>query len=178
MQHVHFVAGLDQNARFVHYFLCDSIRQEHNREPIELIGQQLGANTPHREDAKLLRSTFSECVLTGEPQECMIQGELGAMVQVRFEQVARNPDRAFHSDDEVVAIAVACQLPGEIELSRREQQIVRLICQDMSNAEIASELKLAASTIETHRQNIRKKIGARGTAGIVLYAVQHGLIGE
>ena len=176
MRHVHFVAGLDQNARFVHYFFCDSILKD--REPVDLIGKQLGKNNRHADDAKTLRSTFSECVLTGEPQECMIRDEVSGMVQVRFEKVAQNPDRSFRSDDEVIAIAVACQLPGDIELSKREQQIVRLICRDMSNADIAKELHLAGSTIETHRQNIRKKIGARGTAGIVLYAVRHGLVDD
>jgi len=176
MRHVHFVAGLDQNARFVHYFFCDAILQD--REPVDLIGQQLGSNTQLPEDAKLLRSSFSECVLTSEPQECTIRDRSSGMIQVRFEKVARNPERSFRSDDEVVAIAVACQMPGEMNLSRREQQIVRLICHDMSNAEIAAELKLAASTIETHRQNIRKKLGVRGTSGIVLYAVRHGLVDD
>lgn len=176
MRHVHFVAGLDQNARFVHYFYTDTIM--HVQRSPDLIGQQLGSNTRHDDDAKMLRSSFSECVLTGEAQECTIRDGQGGRVQCRFEKVLRNPDRSFRTDDEVVAIAVACQLPGEIDLSKREQQIVRLICQDMSNSEIAAELKLASSTIETHRQNIRKKIGARGTSGIVLYAVQHGLVDE
>ena len=164
MRHVHFVAGLDHNARFVHFYRCDSVPE--GREPHELIGQQLGSNTRNEEDARLMRATFSECLLTGEPQECTVEDEQSGLVQCRFEKVAQKKERTFRSDDEVVAIAVACQLPGRTELSKREQQIVRLICRDMSNAEIASELKIASSTIETHRQNIRRKIGANGTSGI------------
>lgn len=160
----------------MHYFCCDSIPLD--RDPSDMIGQQLGANMPTSAGARLLRSSFSECVLTGEPQECTVSDTISGTIQVRFEQVVRNPDRPFRSADEVVAIAVACQMPGDIDLSKREQQIVRLVCHDMSNAEIAKELKLAGSTIETHRQNIRKKIGAQGTAGIVLYAVRHGLVDD
>ncbi|REJ66391.1 MAG: LuxR family transcriptional regulator [Planctomycetota bacterium] len=174
MRHVHFVAGLDQEARFVHYFCCDSI--DLAADPAEMIGRQLGSRARTDDDARRLRSTFSECVLTGDPQECVITDDVSGVIQCRFEKVVQRRDRAFHSDDEVVAIAVACQLPGDIDLSQREQQIVRLICQDKSNSEIAAALKLAGSTVETHRQNIRKKIGAGGTAGIVLYAVQHGLV--
>ena len=72
----------------------------------------------------------------------------------------------------------ACDLPDHVELSERERDIVRLICRDMSNAEIACELEIKSSTIETHRQNIRKKLGVKGASGIVLYAVRHGLIDD
>ena len=49
---------------------------------------------------------------------------------------------------------------------------------DMSNTEIAHELEIKPSTIETHRQNIRRKLGVKVTSGIVLYAVRHGMVDE
>ncbi len=177
MQHVHYVAALDSNARFVHFFSCDSARVL-VEEDVESVGHQLGARLPNDDEARQLRATFAECLYSGEPQECVVSDESGRRVQCRFEKVVRNSGRMLRSDDEVVAIAVACDLPDHIELSKREREIVRLICRDMNNAEIARELKIKSSTIETHRQNIRKKLDVKGTPGIVLYAVRHGLIEE
>jgi DNA-binding NarL/FixJ family response regulator len=85
-------------------------------------------------------------------------------------------EQFLRPDDEVVALAVISELPDGIELTDRERQIVRLICCDMSNAEIADKLKIKTSTVETHRQNIRHKLGVRGTAGVVLYAVRQGMV--
>ena len=175
MQNVHYVAALDSNARFVHFFSCDSARAP-VEESIESVGQQLGARLPDDDEARMLRATFAECLYSGESQECVVSDESGRRVQCRFDKVVRNSGRTLRSDDEVVAIAVACDLPDPIELSEREREIVRLICRDKGNAEIAKILKIKSSTIETHRQNIRQKLGVNGTSGIVLYAVQHGLV--
>ncbi len=79
-------------------------------------------------------------------------------------------------DDEVVIIGLITKAPEQAELTQRERQIVKLICQDMSNAEIARELKIKASTVETHRQNIRQKLGVKGTGGLVLYALRQGVV--
>jgi DNA-binding NarL/FixJ family response regulator len=60
-------------------------------------------------------------------------------------------------------------------LSDREKQILQLICKEYSNAEIAAELFLSARTIEGHRVRIINKINCRNTAGMVLFAIKHGL---
>ena len=174
MQNVHYVAALDHNARFVHFFLSDSV--DFPSAPEDMIGRQLGENIADEEEARRFRATFSECLYTGKPQECVLEDETGRQILCRFEKVLQKTDRTMRSDDEVVAIAVACELPDRIELSEREQQIVKLICQDLSNSEIAAQLHIKSSTIETHRQNIRHKLGVKGTSGIVLYAVRHGWV--
>ena len=176
MQNVHYVAALDNNARFVHFFQCDSAKAA--LDPDDAVGRQLGSDTASEEEGRLLRATFAECLYSGEPHKCVVTDETGRRVQCRFEKVVQNSGRTLRSDDEVVAIALACDLPEQVELSEREREIVRLICRDMSNAEIAGELKIKPTTIETHRQNIRKKLGVKGTSGIVLYAVRHGLVDE
>jgi len=176
MQRVHFVAALDGQARFVHFFSCRSVRFPPGSEPT--IGQSLGSNAVDEVTGRLLRATFSECLYSDEPQECIIQGASGASVQCRFEKVFHNADRTFRSEDEVVAIAVACEIPGPCVLSQREQEITKMICRDLSNADIAHELGLKSSTVESHRQNIRKKLGVRGTSGIVLYAYRCGLVDD
>jgi DNA-binding CsgD family transcriptional regulator len=79
-------------------------------------------------------------------------------------------------ENEIVVIGLITKVPQHAKLTQRERQIVKLICQDMSNAEIARELKIKASTVETHRQNIRQKLGVKGTGGLVLYALRHGVV--
>ncbi|RYY37188.1 MAG: response regulator transcription factor [Sphingobacteriaceae bacterium] len=62
-----------------------------------------------------------------------------------------------------------------INLTDRELQLVKLICKEYSNAEIAKELYLSVRTVEGHRNNLIQKIGCRNTAGVVLFAVKHKL---
>lgn len=60
-------------------------------------------------------------------------------------------------------------------LTKREQDVLKLICQEKSTKEIASELFISIHTVETHRANLLSKIKARNTAGIVKWAIQNDL---
>ena len=62
------------------------------------------------------------------------------------------------------------------ELSEQEQEVLRLICAEKTNKEIADHLILSVRTVDGHRERILAKIGARNTAGIVLYAIRNGLV--
>jgi DNA-binding NarL/FixJ family response regulator len=62
-----------------------------------------------------------------------------------------------------------------IAFSKRELEIIQLICEERSNKEIASQLILSVRTIEGHRENIEEKMNVRNTAGIVVYAIKHGI---
>lgn len=61
-------------------------------------------------------------------------------------------------------------------LSEKEVEIIRLICEEYSNKEIAEKLFLSHRTIDTYREKIMQKIGAKNTAGVVMYAVRNDLI--
>jgi DNA-binding NarL/FixJ family response regulator len=63
-----------------------------------------------------------------------------------------------------------------IQLSRREQEILELICKGFSNTEIASELNISKRTVEKHRSNILIKTQAYNTASLVMFAVENKLI--
>src|SRR5260370_42374181 len=52
-------------------------------------------------------------------------------------------------------------------LSRRELEVLRLICKEYSNAEIADKLFLSVSTVETHRKNLIAKLRVNNTAALV-----------
>jgi two-component system response regulator NreC len=60
-------------------------------------------------------------------------------------------------------------------LSRRELEVLRLICREFSNAEIAKKLFLSISTVETHRKNLIAKLGVNNTVGLVKFAIAHKL---
>lgn len=61
-------------------------------------------------------------------------------------------------------------------LSRRELEVLRLICKEYSNAEIADKLFLSVSTVETHRKNLIAKLGVNNTVGLVKFALKNNLI--
>lgn len=62
------------------------------------------------------------------------------------------------------------------QLSRREKQVLQLIVDEFTTAEIAEKLFISFGTVETHRRNILSKLGARNTAGIVRIAIEYGLL--
>lgn len=60
-------------------------------------------------------------------------------------------------------------------LSRRELEVLKLICREFSNAEIAEKLFLSVSTVETHRKNLIAKLGVNNTVGLVKFAIRNKL---
>lgn len=61
-------------------------------------------------------------------------------------------------------------------VSKREKEVLQLISEEMTTAEIAKKLFLSTTTIETHRKNLLRKLGLRNTAGLMRYAFEHSLI--
>ena len=63
-----------------------------------------------------------------------------------------------------------------VEFTPRELQILKLVCKEMTNAEIGKELHLSSRTVEGHRKKILEKTGAKNTAGMVYFAIKNGLV--
>lgn len=61
-------------------------------------------------------------------------------------------------------------------VSERENEIIVLISEGLTNEQIALQLFLSKHTVNTHRKNIMAKLGVKNTAGIVMYAVKTNLI--
>jgi DNA-binding NarL/FixJ family response regulator len=76
------------------------------------------------------------------------------------------------------AVAPATALKGDRAdaLTPREVEVLQLICDGLSNREIAERLKLSVNTVSVHRTNIMSRIGVHKTAELVVYAIQHGLV--
>ncbi len=67
-------------------------------------------------------------------------------------------------------------ISSENSLSERETEILKLICQQKTAKEIGEELFITQRTVEGHKNNLFVKTGAKNIAGLVIYALQHGII--
>jgi DNA-binding NarL/FixJ family response regulator len=61
-------------------------------------------------------------------------------------------------------------------LSKREEDVLRLLALGKSNKEIADELTISINTVITHRKNISQKTGIKSVSGLTIYAVVQNLI--
>ncbi|MBB4437950.1 MULTISPECIES: two-component system response regulator MctR [Rhizobium] len=67
---------------------------------------------------------------------------------------------------------------GSDPLTPRERDILGLIVAGRSNKEIADVLGITSATTETHRKNLKKKLGIATTAGLIRYALDHGIVSK
>jgi DNA-binding NarL/FixJ family response regulator len=75
------------------------------------------------------------------------------------------------------AVAKPAQPAGERNrLTPRELEVLQLICDGLSNRDIAERLSLSVNTVAVHRTNIMNALNVHKTAELVMYAMQHGLV--
>ncbi len=63
-----------------------------------------------------------------------------------------------------------------VDLSERELEILKLICENMTNEQIASRINLSYDTVKWHRANILAKTGCNNAVGLLLFAIKNKLI--
>lgn len=63
-----------------------------------------------------------------------------------------------------------------IELTERELEVLKLICEEKTAAEIAKDIFLSPRSVEGIRQRLIEKIGVRNTAGLVMFAVKNNMV--
>jgi len=63
-----------------------------------------------------------------------------------------------------------------VALTNREQTILLELAQGKSNKEVAQRLDISVRTVETHRKNIKRKLGISSTAGLTRYALEYGML--
>lgn len=67
-------------------------------------------------------------------------------------------------------------LPHQNALSTREAEVLKLLCQQHTTRGIADRLFVSDKTIETHKSNLLAKTGVKNMAGLVIYAIQNGIV--
>jgi len=61
-------------------------------------------------------------------------------------------------------------------LTEREQEVLILIAEGMSNKDIGNTLNISPRTVDSHRTNIRNKTGIKNLAGMIRFAYKNKLI--
>lgn len=64
----------------------------------------------------------------------------------------------------------------DVELSERELEVLRLIGQEMTAAEIGATLFISEHTVKSHRKNLLQKTGCKNSVGLVRFAMEHQLL--
>jgi DNA-binding NarL/FixJ family response regulator len=62
------------------------------------------------------------------------------------------------------------------ELTMREIEVLSLLCNQLSTKEISAKLDISTRTVETHRENILVKTCSTNIVGLVLYAIEKGIV--
>jgi DNA-binding NarL/FixJ family response regulator len=83
----------------------------------------------------------------------------------------------FHFSKEFVAHGVVKNTKKKVmtQLTKREQEVLKLICEGFSTSEIAEKLFLSNYTVEGYRKSIMSKTGVKNTASMVTFAISNEL---
>ena len=63
-------------------------------------------------------------------------------------------------------------------LSAREREVLKLLAEGRTGAEIAQRLALSQKTVETYRARLVEKLGIGDVAGLIRFAIRQGLVSE
>ena len=128
-------------------------------------------------DARILMlSMHSEETLV---RQALDSGARGYVLKSALDLDLAAAVKRVHAGERVVDAGVARQgASGDARtrLTTREFEVLQLICDGLSNKEIAVRLGLSANTVAVHRAHIMNALGVHKTAELVMYALQHGLI--
>jgi DNA-binding NarL/FixJ family response regulator len=131
----------------------------------------------HPKSAILMLSMHSEETLV---REALAAGARGYVLKNALELDLAAAIKRVAAGEQVLdpALVKPDPLPGERNrrLTPRELEVLQLICDGLSNKEIALKLELSANTVAVHRANIMNTLGVHKTAELVVYALQNGLV--
>lgn len=91
-------------------------------------------------------------------------------------EVARGNTYLSAGASESVILGRAVNGTNGAPLSARERQVLQLIAEGNATKEIAAVLGLSVKTAESHRGRVMAKLGIHDVAGLVRYAIRHGMI--
>ncbi|KRB37329.1 response regulator [Microbacterium sp. Root180] len=109
--------------------------------------------------------------------DALLAPEVTRRVIARFAEtpVTVPPSASPAADTPAASPAASPAGPPIVELTDREDEVLRLVAQALSNAEIAQRLYIGEATVKTHVSNVLQKLGARDRVAAVVYAHRHGL---
>ncbi len=102
--------------------------------------------------------------------EDLLAAVIGCLKRFHQLETSRQAEAEMHSIDK------AGETPDFVPLTSRELDVLRLMVEGKSNAEIAEELVVEPSTIKTHVSNILSKLGVSNRVKAVRFAIEHHLL--
>lgn len=76
----------------------------------------------------------------------------------------------------ILKISNDTQDQDDQKLTKREKDVLKYICQGLSNKEIAAKLFISPKTVDNHRTSLLNKTSSKNTASLVMYAIKKNLI--
>ncbi len=129
----------------------------------------LGAELDQREQARVARAGAAGYLAKDAQREALLAA---------LRHLARGGQH--FSDPSIAAPAPGSDPPGSeretSSLSRRELEVLVRIAEGYTNKQIADRLGISVRTVETHRENLMRKLGVQGTAALTKWAVSRGLV--
>ncbi len=127
-------------------------------------------NTYYSKSGKAIPVSFSKSIMYDNEKN------ISGMICIAFNN-SEQPDTELISNGENSGNeARYIKAVGEIPLTNRELEIIKLITGELSNREIAEKLFISVRTVETHRKNIMQKLHTKSVIALVHYAAQNGII--
>lgn len=129
----------------------------------------------------IMLSTYNETHLVEKAKEC---GANGYLVKTFGPDELVKVIRAVYAGTNYFP-AKKTDLPGraveedpflkQYNLTKREKEILLLIKEGLTNAQIGERLILSIYTVETHRKNIMQKLGLKSPGALMRYIIEHNL---
>jgi len=142
----------------------DAIKKLLNKEHVNNV-----YNTYYSKELKPIPISFSRSIMYDNDKEIsgmIIIAHHVTEIKNNFQQINGNGENGYRN----------IKAMGEIPLTKRELEIIKLIAEDYTNFDIAEKLFISIRTVETHRRNIMQKLHVNSVISLVHYAIQNSII--
>ncbi len=142
----------------------DTIKKLLNKEHVNNV-----YNTYYSKDLKPIPISFSRSIMYDNDEEIsgmIIIAHHVTEIKNDFQQINGNGEKGYRN----------IKAMGEIPLTKRELEIIKLIAEEYTNFDIAEKLFISIRTVETHRRNIMQKLHINSVISLVHYAIQNSII--
>lgn len=152
------------------HIINDTLRGTQGAIPLVVVSEQASRGQVY---AALRIGAKAYVNLDAEPEELVRAVHMAAAGKVYL-----SPDAAQLLVDDITTASEPSHPPRlpNVQLSRREVEVVQLLCEGLSSKEIGRRLHISPKTVENHRYKIYRKCDVESIAGLMRHAIQHGLI--
>jgi two-component system response regulator NreC len=123
-----------------------------------------------------------EALKSGAAGYALKQSGIEELIQAVREVAAGRRYLSPSLSERAIEVYVSVQQEQDVELgatgplTSREREVLQLVTDGLTSAQIAEKLSISPRTAETHRANMMRKLGLRNQAELVRYAIQHHIV--